>query len=91
MELTPSLAIDVGDFALDDGGVQETLVRNPQALGGLVLIGFARSLRGGDGFECGSGHCVIEDPGKCVSAQKQEGRIEPSLTGCCMTFQYGCQ
>lgn len=29
MNLTPSLAVNIGDFALDDSGVQETLVGDP--------------------------------------------------------------
>ena len=53
MALTSSLAVDVCDFALDDGGIQETLVRDTQALGGLVLITFTQFLRGGYGFERG--------------------------------------
>lgn len=46
MKLTPSLAVDVSDLALNDGGVQEALVRDPQALGGLVLITFTWFLWG---------------------------------------------
>ena len=41
MRLTPSLAINVGDLALDDCGIQETFVGDPQALGSLILVTFA--------------------------------------------------
>jgi hypothetical protein len=62
MKLTPSVAIDVGDFALNDRGVQETFVRDPQAPGGLVLIAFTRHFRGGYGLERSCRYCVIENP-----------------------------
>ena len=71
MELTPGLSINVGDFALDDGSVQETLVRDPQALGSLVLITFTRFLRGSYGLERCRGHCVVENPVDRVSVKSQ--------------------
>ena len=89
--LTSSLAINIGDFALNNGGVQETLVRNTQALGGLVLVTFTRFLWGSYRFERSCGHCVVENPIDCVSAHGHEGQIGWGLTGCCKTFQYGCQ
>jgi hypothetical protein len=60
-ELTASIAVNVGDLALDDGGVQETFIRDPQALCGLVLITFTGFLWGSYGFKRGCGHRVVED------------------------------
>jgi hypothetical protein len=76
MKLTAGLAIDVGNLALDDGGVQETFIRNSQALGGLVLITFTRFLRGSYGLERGCGYCVVEDPRHCPSAHSHQGWTE---------------
>ena len=90
-KLTPSLSVNVGDLALDDGGVQETLVRDPQALGGLILIAFTWLLRGSYGFERGCGDRVVENSRGYVSARSRREQTELSLTGCCMTFRYGCR
>ena len=76
MKLTAGLAVDVGNLTLDNGGVQETFVRNPQALGGLVLITFARFLRGSYGFERGCGYGVVEDPRHCPSVHSYQGQVK---------------
>jgi len=76
MELTTGIAVNVGNLTLDDGGVQEAFIRNPQALGGLVLITFTRFLRGGYGFERGCGYSVVEDPRHCLSAYRYRRRTE---------------
>ena len=79
MKLTPGLAVDVSDLALNDGGVQETFVRDPQALYGFVLIAVARFLWGSNGFECGRGYCVVENPRwrlAGVLASSPRGQIE---------------
>lgn len=71
MELTSGLSVNVGDFTLDDGGVQETFIRDPQALDGFVLITFTWALWGSYGFERCRGHCVVENPGYHVLAKSQ--------------------
>jgi len=76
VELTASLPVDVGNLTLDDGGIQETFIRNPQALGGLVLITFTRLLWGGYGFERGCGYGVVENPRYCLSAHSYQRRTE---------------
>jgi hypothetical protein len=62
VKLTSSLAVDVSDLALNDCGVQETFVRDPQAPGGFVLVAFTRFLWGSYGLERSCGYCVVENP-----------------------------
>lgn len=62
MRLTSSVTVDVSDLALNDGSVHETFVRDPKALGGLVLITFTGFLRGSHGLERSCRHCVVENP-----------------------------
>lgn len=76
MTLTPSLAVDVSYLALNDGGVQETFVRDPQAPGGLVLVTFARILWGSYGLERGCGYCVVENPRQRIGFSQQPSRTD---------------
>lgn len=74
--LTSSLAVNVRDLTLNDGGVQETLIRDPQPSGGLVLIWFARFLWGSYGFERGCGDCVVKNPEHSGSTHGHQRGIE---------------
>jgi hypothetical protein len=58
---TSSFTINIGDFALNNGGVEETLVSNSQSSFRFVLISFSGPFGSADSFESGSRHGIIQN------------------------------
>jgi hypothetical protein len=62
MQRTSGFAVDVSYRALDNGGIQEALVCDAQALARLVLLALLGPLRRRNCLECRRRYSIVRNP-----------------------------